>query len=420
MADETTGEAEGIAREGASKPVQTSDKGALSSSAPLSLATPAAAVPATPLPPPAQAPASATLPGAGEEPLKADIAKILKEIKLPERRSLPGKEQKPPTKIPISTVLGDSMPKTEEAPAAQAPAPVRPQNPTGVNAVHTLKQDLQGVVQDQKISYVRAAALEQEKRRSNEIDPPITPVKRAGQGRGFGLLFAALLLIALGAAALGGVYYVATNTAAVPTETPFESLVFAEQTVSFPIDGSQPVALKAQLAQARLSSNASLGSITRIVPVVGASETSAGEAVSLEAFLAAIGARPPADLMRALGSDFFFGIHTVDENAPVIVIPVLSYDRAFAGMLEWEQTINDDLAPAFTPLPRLTTDASGIPSERVFTDIVRNNYDVRALSDDSGTIQLYYSFPTRGMLIIAESPYSFTEILNRLQAGRKL
>ena len=48
------------------------------------------------------------------------------------------------------------------------------------------------------------------------------------------------------------------------------------------------------------------------------------------------------------------------------------------------------------------------------------NYDVRELTDDSGNIVLYYSFPTPNILVIAESPYSFTEILSRLQAEREL
>jgi len=48
------------------------------------------------------------------------------------------------------------------------------------------------------------------------------------------------------------------------------------------------------------------------------------------------------------------------------------------------------------------------------------NYDARALKDDAGQIQLYYSFPTRNILIIAESPYTFAEVLSRLQAERRL
>jgi len=99
---------------------------------------------------------------------------------------------------------------------------------------------------------------------------------------------------------------------------------------------------------------------------------------------------------------------------------VTNYDRAFAGMLAWEATMNSDLSPAFTPVPSTILDVNGIPSARVFMDDVMRNYDVRELKDDSGTVQLYYSFPSKNLLIIAESPYSFPELLSRLQSVRRL
>ena len=89
-------------------------------------------------------------------------------------------------------------------------------------------------------------------------------------------------------------------------------------------------------------------------------------------------------------------------------------------MLAWENTVNGDMAPIFPLVAPLTADASGLPVSRKFEDIVLRNYDVRALKDDSGTIQMYYSFPTPNLLIIGESPYTFTEVLSRLQAERKL
>jgi hypothetical protein len=58
--------------------------------------------------------------------------------------------------------------------------------------------------------------------------------------------------------------------------------------------------------------------------------------------------------------------------------------------------------------------------ERQFEDTVMQNFDVRELKDDNGDTQLYYSFPTRTILIIAESKYSFPEILSRLRADRRL
>ena len=109
------------------------------------------------------------------------------------------------------------------------------------------------------------------------------------------------------------------------------------------------------------------------------------------------------------------------DQVPVLfVIPVTSYDHAFAGMLAWEPTMDSDLSPIFASVPMTTTDSNGLPVQRTFQDSVMRNYDVRELTDDSGNVVLYYSFPTPNILVIAESTYSFTEILSRLQAEREL
>jgi hypothetical protein len=285
--------------------------------------------------------------------------------------------------------------------------------------MHTLKQDLQHVVHDQKISVVRAVSLEQERKPVEPLDGDAAPAT----GRGKTALLAAVILLLLGAGALLGVYVVVAQKSAPLPKQANDSLVFSEQNVAFPLSGKTSSIIKNELGQARIASNASLGSITRIVPVItapNADGTAVQRPATLSEFLSALGARAPDDLLRALGDTYFFGIHTVDENAPVFVITVTSYDRAFAGMLAWEKMMNADLSPAFTPVPGLAADANGLPTERTFSDLVMRNYDVRALKDDAGTIQLYYSFPTRDILIIGESPYTFTEILSRLQAGRKL
>jgi len=99
---------------------------------------------------------------------------------------------------------------------------------------------------------------------------------------------------------------------------------------------------------------------------------------------------------------------------------VTSYDHAFAGMLAWESSMDSDLSPIFPALPTTTTDSNGLPISRTFVDDVMRNYDVREMKDDAGTVKLYYSFPSQNILVIAESPYSFAEILSRLQAARQL
>ncbi len=392
--------------------------------------TGAAGNPAAPVSVPAQAPAPAAAPAqapaqapAPKTEIGNDIAKILQEVKLPERRDTKSAgDVKPSKQIEISPLLSDTAPAggqaTQSAITAETPAVPKPESDTVVS-MHTLRDDLKQVVRQDKISYVRAAALESEKRKdeSAEAAPPQSTSRLRGT------LFAVGLLSLLGLAALGGVYIAVEQQSSPLPQQKSDSLVFAEQSATLPLGNTDSRALKSELAQVRNSSHASLGSITRIVPTAtdtSGDGTATTRMASLSEFFASIGAQPPADLLRALSGTFFLGIHTVDKNAPVFVIPVASYDHAFAGMLSWEAQMNSDLSPMFMPLSTLTTGADGIPAQRSFSDVVMRNYDVRALKDDSGNIVLYYSFPTRNILIIAESPYTFAEILTRLQAARSL
>ncbi len=344
-----------------------------------------------------------------------DIAQILKDVKLPERRNFKASADK---REPPST---PTPPVVEPAPKKIPPGP---QERAIVTPLHTLKDDLQDVVRIRNMSAVRASALEQDKQRGQaDLVPPPQPRAIAQRSRRtFTYLFFALLLVALGAAALYGVDVVMQSKSVTPAPQ-YASLIFSEQTETLPIDNTTPTSLKQTIAQARQASGAPLGSITRIVPTIStttAAGTTSTTPATLAQFFAALGVQAPDGLLRGLGSDFFFGIHTVDINAPVFVIPVTSYDLAFAGMLTWESSMDQDLSPAFDAVPALTTGPDGLPTARTFTDAVMLNYDVRELKDDSGNVVLYYSFPTPNILVIAESPHSFTEVLSRLQAQREL
>ena len=349
-----------------------------------------------------------------------DIAQILKDVKLPERRTFKASADKtiaPVVPIPAPTPPSATVPAPEKAQQDHADRGI-------VTPLHTLKDDLQDVVRVRKMSVVRASALEQDKKRGQaDLGPmPQTPAQAQRTRHTFTVLFFALLLAALGGAALYGVSFVMQNKSVPPT-TQYSSLIFSEQTVTLPIDNGTPSALKETIAQARQTSSGPLGSITRIVPTVSTTTASGGTVTTpatLSQFFAALGLNTPDGLLRGLGNTYFFGIHTVDINAPVFVIPVTSYDLAFTGMLAWEKNMNQDLAPAFNAVPVLTTGPNGLPVARTFTDAVMLNYDVRELKDDSGNVVLYYSFPTPNLLVIAESPHSFTEVLSRLQAQREL
>lgn len=342
--------------------------------------------------------------------MQADIQKILGNIKLPERRSAEKPTAEKTIEVaPIEQHLENPVPPT---PAVERPI---------VTPVHTLRDDIQHVVREEKMSLVRAATLEEDRKlREKEAEESPVVAQRVRKTRG--TLFAAGLFMILGLAAIGGVMLVMQQQA-MPPMIDNTTIVFAEQQLTLPLDGSSPASLKQRLADFRRGQAGSLGSLVRIVPTVattGPDGLPAQYPATTREFFAAFGFLVPDELLRGLRDEFFFGVHVADENAPVIVIPVAAYDNAFAGMLSWETRMNADLSPLFTPLAPYYTDQDGIPHERAFTDLVMQNYDARILMDDAAQIQLYYSFPSPRVLIIAENQYTLAEVVARLRAQRRL
>lgn len=368
-------------------------------------------------------------------PNEPDFAKILEEIKLPERRDFKAAADiRAADPESGAAILEEHIIKRVDVPEEGPTAPTEnsglpqsgPANERSsaiVAPFRTLKDDLQTVVREQKISLVHAATLEQEKKHGQEhLAPEQQEIKKHTSRRMVGILFATGVLLFLGVGAIAGVLLVSQEQQSIPP-SPQTSILFAEQTLSFALDNQPAENLKNELAQARTKQLGSLGSITRIVPTVQATSTngtSQPTPATLSQFFSAVGINPPQELVGAIGPQFFLGFHVVDTNAPLLVIPVTSYDHAFAGMLAWEATMDSDLSPIFNSVPMTTMATSGIPVQRTFQDAVMRNYDVRELTDDAGNIVLYYSFPTPNILVIAQSPYSFTEILSRLQADREL
>jgi hypothetical protein len=282
-------------------------------------------------------------------------------------------------------------------------------------SVHTLKDDLQTVARVQKISVIKAAALEEEKRHR---PLPEGVSEKAPRRIPFAFIIAGGL-VTLGCAALIGVFLALPHSTSAPQQP--GSLIFAEQTVAFPIIPGQTSDTRRALADARRQ-NITLGAIQRVIPLMPPTTDTQtqGEPATAREFFASIGAHPPQEFIDALGDNFFFGIHAADKNAPLLILPIISYEHAFAGMLAWEGDVNGDLAPIYTAVPAVGTNPDGTPGLRRFSDEVIRNYDVRALKDDTGQIVLYYSFPSRSILIIAESPYTFSEALTRLRAARQI
>ena len=397
---------------------------------PVSAAAPPAQEPAPPVPPEPLIIAPEVAGPGQQHSIDADIANILKEVKLPERRG-----EAPKRAIEHQAPAFGALPSMDTSPfgagpqedtslaGMQAPKipPVMPEKPSEsaqspVQALHTMKTDAQEFFRQTKMSVIRAAAMKQDKKASDKPAAALSAPHAPRQTGRIVLLLA--LLLACGAAVVFGMSLL-NGRAGNPPPTPAQ-YIFAESQTSLSIDDQSASALK-QTLLALMGRQNSIGSITQIIPTTAGSSTTGTQSATLTQFFTALGISPPPDLMRALSDQFFFGVHAADVPSPVFIIPVTSYDHAFAGMLAWEPTMDSDLSPLFAGVPPLVPAQNGaLPAERTFQDLVMRNYDVRALENDNGSVVLYYSFPTPELLVISGSPYTFPEVLSRLQAERKL
>ncbi len=159
--------------------------------------------------------------------------------------------------------------------------------------------------------------------------------------------------------------------------------------------------------------------------------------VSAGDFFGLLGVTAPSAFIRSLGADFMFGYHGYNGNQPFLILKTSSYDAAFAGMLNWEKKIVNELEPLFPappPAPPVlivatttvklkngkmaiaTTTATSTPPVFVgmFSDAILRNKDARVVRDGSGKIIFLYSFIDPSTIVITTNETTLREITARL------
>lgn len=174
------------------------------------------------------------------------------------------------------------------------------------------------------------------------------------------------------------------------------------------VTGTGP-ALREQIADAAEEAP-STGSIVDIAP----------DSLGTDPF-GTLGIRAPSILTRNLEGEVTIGGVRTDAGAhPFMVLPVSSYERTFAGMLAWEATMRESLAPWYPEYQAVlatSTSASSASSATVlpfFVDTVVENRDVRALRDTAGRTVLLYGYADKETLLIVRDEDAFSAVLARL------
>lgn len=297
----------------------------------------------------------------------------------------------------------------------------QPEGNSFIKRLRTYKGDVANLVKKRKTSLVGIALAEQ-KRRIGEAPEEESSKKISIKNIAF--ITGATILVVAGIAAIVFLYISNRDDDTVPRIASVEPLIFFEEQDSINITGLSRNQILNILTIEKEKTELTLGSIKHIYftkdGVIQENGERKEEFVSASNFLNAIEARLPSSFLRTLKQNFMFGIHVFDGNQPFLILKTGFFENAFAGMLEWENYMNEDLAPLFGPKIvssgiRLIEEESPI----TFKDIVIKNKDVRTIIDEStGKIILMYSFIDKETIAITTNEHTFREIFSRMTTSR--
>lgn len=130
----------------------------------------------------------------------------------------------------------------------------------------------------------------------------------------------------------------------------------------------------------------------------------------------------PSVFERSLGQNWMLGVYTgaLGQKNPFVIATNDFFQNAFAGMIQWEKRLPEDLKPFLHSTTVVEDTGSSTPtispaSRGKFEDRLISNRDVREYITDNGHIVFLYSFIGNDKLVITNSEEALQEIIIRLE-----
>jgi len=323
---------------------------------------------------------------------------------------------------------GQTFPPAPGPTPAASPTPKKEE--TMVHAVETYTTDINRVVQSGGVSTVSIAAAEADRRSKATKDEAIAPANIAPRDLGsrwrIVLIIGGVLLIfsAIGIVAvlLSRAAPQATTTTAV--QAPFMNVDHVTPVVTTAADTRDMVITNLEAAREQVS--LAVGLVDQLYVGTASSTNTMLDELSPQQLLSILAPDIPQDLLRTIKPQYLLGVHSYDENQSFLVLQVDSYQQAYAGMLAWEPTMQQELSPLFTRTPSLhvpgdsassTATSSPVFLQTGFVDKVVENHDARAIVNPAGDLLLLWTFLDRNTLVITTNEYTLREIIRRLNTS---
>ncbi len=257
--------------------------------------------------------------------------------------------------------------------------------------LRTLHDDVEKMVGEQHITKTQMVIAETARREERGESRTI----QTGESHFGRIIFLLVLMLAFGVGV--GIYaLIGGKTMGVDTTVKKPN---RQASAEILISGSPREQIMADISIAFSDTKLATGKTRELVFVTKDSTGTVQDASTIEVLNALSLFSPPDILLNSLNESLSYGIYA-DDRTPIgyLIISTHSYPETFAGMLEWEKRMSDDLVPSMNPLHRRT--ALVDVHRKMFTDERIGGVDARVLRDKSGTMLLAYTVIDRNTLII--------------------
>lgn len=316
-------------------------------------------------------------------------------------------------------------------PRYQPPAPppgIPPINrlatPAAPAPIHTYKTDFSEEAREKGASRISILAAQADAQGRTAATPELRTKKK-----NHSLLIAgAVLLILAGGASIYAAVSFVTGHPPIVIGPSVPSLIFADDRVELKGESFELRRGLADLSEHSLPQ----GGVV-IAYITYSTTTEKGKTVTLPAeggaLIRSMDLPAPEILLRNIEPSSTVGaVRAGEETRPFFIFRVASFERTFAGMLEWERGMMNDLTLFYPLHPEIVRETFGTSTEPTqpapiafdpfFADEVVDNHDVRVLRDGAGRAILLYGYRDKETLIIARDEAAFSELLARLASTR--
>ena len=342
----------------------------------------------------------------------------------------------------VSTLLPQNLGEKKETAVPQQP-PQLSSNPD-IKPLRTYETDVADVLSHKKTSTASIAIAESKKEEGTEsIKSSEEPPAAAHRGGKLVVALASLVLVAAGA--IGGYYlysisplYPSKPVANAP-QTAVAAIVSADKQSVIAINNLNPNDILSRI-RAEVAKTQQEGTVRELIFTTV--ENGQMTRVDGPTMIQTMDINAPDILTRTITSPWMLGIYTDGAgNQSVFIIATTNFfQNAFAGMLQWESVMADDLKQYLSagalsgianvpPAPAVVTASStaatsSAPEAAVkpyftlrgtFEDRIIKNKDVREFVTDDGRVLFLYSFVDNAHLVIAGSESALIEIVSRLE-----